>query len=237
MKYQSSIASLALCLAVASTAQLTPALLAQTATQSAPVPWASASEVNGLLAQLESAAQTTSADLSHLRIEKWKTDNGSKREAQSNADSVTRNLQTALPELINALRSSPESLPATFKLYRNLDAVYDVMSTLAESAGAFGSKNDFQALSNDFNALDRIRRGIADRMENLSTSKEAEIARLHTQMRAAQAAANAAPPKKVIVDDDETPKKATHKKKATTTKKPDSSGTPPPTPTTSSKQQ
>jgi hypothetical protein len=193
-------------------------IAAQSAPQAtAPVPWASASEVNGLLSQLESTAQSTTADLGKTRIEKWKTDSGNKREAQGNSDSITRNMQTALPALINAVRSSPENLAATFKLYRNLDALHDVLATVTESTGAFGSKNDFEALSNDFNSLDRIRRDLADRLETLSTNKEAEIARLHSQVQAAQA--NAAPPKKVIVDDNEPEKKPAHKKK-TVTKKP-----------------
>jgi hypothetical protein len=192
---------------------------AQAAPQAAtPVPWASASEVNGLLAQLESTAQSTTTDLSKTRIEKWKTDSGNKRVAQENRDSITRNLETALPALITAVRSSPENLAATFKLYRNLDALHDVLATVTESAGAFGSKSDFEALSNDYNSLDRIRRGLADRLDTLSTNKEAEIARLHSQVQAAQAA-NAAPPKKVIVDDNEPEKKPVHKKK-TVAKKP-----------------
>jgi hypothetical protein len=96
--------------------------------------------MNALLAQLEEASQAAQLDLAKMRIEKWKTDSGSKRQAEGNAESIQRNLKTALPEIIAELKASPESLTFTFKLYRNLDALYDVFESVAESAGAFGSK-------------------------------------------------------------------------------------------------
>ena len=46
----------------------------------------------------------------------------------------------ALPEIIGQLRNAPEAMPITFKLYRNLDALYDVLGGVVEGAGAFGSK-------------------------------------------------------------------------------------------------
>src|SRR5213079_1333420 len=118
-----------------------------------------------------------------------------------------------LPEIITELRNSPENLEATFKLYRNLDALYDVFGSVVESAGAFGSKNEFQSLENDLNSLERVRRAFADRMDALASSKEGELARLRTALQNAQAAA-AQPPKKVVVDDTEPPKKTPKKKAA-----------------------
>jgi hypothetical protein len=178
----------------------------------APVPYASVTQLNSLLSQLEQASQASQTDLSKLRIEKWKVDGAGKRQAQSNVESVQRNLQTALPEIITELRNSPENLAATFKLYRNLDALYDVFGSVVESAGAFGSKDEFQAIENDLNSLERTRRGFADRMDALANSKEGELARLRTALQNAQAAAAAQPPKKVVVDDTEPPKKIPKKK-------------------------
>jgi hypothetical protein len=202
-------------------AQVTP--LDQPAAQS-PVSYSSISQLNAMLSQLEQASQYTVGDLSKLRIEKWKVDSGGKRQAQSNVSSLERNLQTALPEIIGQLRSSPESLAATFRLYRNLDALYDVFGSVVESAGAFGSKDEFQSLENDLNALERSRRSIADRMESLSASKEGELARLRTALQNAQANAASQPPKKVVVDDTEPPKKPAKKK---TAPKPTASTQPP----------
>jgi hypothetical protein len=181
--------------------------MAQDQTASTPVPYASVSELNVLLAQVEQASQTSQLDLAKLRVDKWKADGSYKRQAQANVDSLSRNMQTALPEIIAQLRRSPEDLRATFKLYRNLDALYDVFGSVVESAGAFGTKDEFQALDNDLNALERSRRSLAERIETLSASKEAELNRLRTQVKNVQAAANPVVPKKVIVDDTEPPKK------------------------------
>jgi hypothetical protein len=127
-------------------------------------------------------------------------------------------LQGALPEIIGQLRSAPESLPVTFKLYRNLDALYDVLGNVTEGAGAFGSKDDLQSLSNDLSLFEGTRKQLAERLDNLSNAKEAEIARLRTDLTKAQAAIPAEPPKKTVVDDTEPPKKAPSKKKSTAKK-------------------
>ncbi len=175
--------------------------------------YASVSQLNGLLSQLEATAKNTQADLSKLRIERWKTDGATKKQALSNVDSIQRNLQGALPEIIGQLRTTPENVPATFKLYRNLDALYDVLGSVVEGAGAFGSKDDLQSLSNDLNTFEGTRRQLGERIDNLATAKEVEIARLRTDLKTAQAQIPAAPPKKTVVDDTEPAKKPVAKKK------------------------
>jgi hypothetical protein len=188
---------------------------------SSPVPYASVSELNLLLSETEQVSQATQADLSKLRIERWKTDSGTKRDTQTDVESLQRNLQNALPEIVGQLRSAPESLPATFKLYRNLDALYEVFVSVVESAGAFGSKDEYQLLQNDLSQLERVRRSLGDRMDSLSNTKEQEVARLRTQVHDLQAASAAAPtpPKKVVVDDTQ-PAKPSAKKKTSKAKKP-----------------
>jgi hypothetical protein len=200
------------------TAQASPQYSVQGSADSAPaqggpVSYASVTQLNGLLAQLEATSKNTQVDLAKLRIERWKTDASTKKQSLADADSVQRNLQSALPEMIEPLRNSPEDMPATFKLYRNLDALYDVLGGVVESAGAFGSKDDFQSLSNDLQSFEGTRKQLADRMNHLATSKEQEILRLRTDLKTAQAAISAAPPKKIVVDDTEPPKKPVVKKK------------------------
>jgi hypothetical protein len=182
------------------------------AAQGGPVSYASVTQLNGLLSQLESTSKNTQADLVKLRVERWKADNSYKKQALGNVDSVQRNLSGALPEMIGQLRASPEDLPSTFKLYRNLDALYDVLGGVVEGAGAFGSKDDMQSLSNDLNSFEGTRKQLAERIESLSSSKEAEIVRLRADLKTAQAA-TAEPPKKIVVDDTEPPKKPVAKKK------------------------
>jgi len=183
--------------------------------QGQPVSYASVTQLNGLLGQLETISKNTQTDLGKLKIEKWKASGSDKKQALAYVDSIQRNLQGAVPEMISQLRNTPEDLPASFKLYRNLEALYPVLDRIAEGAQMFGSKDDVQAISNDLNGLDGTRKQLAERIENLSSSKESELERLRTQLKALQAQVDAAPPKKIVVDDNEPPKKPAPKKKST----------------------
>jgi hypothetical protein len=174
---------------------------------------ASTVSVSADLDRLQAAASRATLDLGRLRIDKWKADGESKRQAQANADSVQRNLTSALPGLIDAVRSAPQDLSAEFKLYRNLNALYDVFISLTESAGAFGPKSDYEALTQQLETIDSVRRSLGDAVEHLTSSTQSELTQLRAQVRTYQQAAAAAPPKKVVVDDTEPPKKTVHKKK------------------------
>ena len=126
---------------------LTPAVAQNQSAASAPVSYASITQLNQLLSQLEQTSQQTQLDLAKLRVEKWKTDSSNKRQMQANVESIERNLQSALPEMISQARMSPENLTATFRVYRNLTALYDVFAAVAESAGAFGTKDEFESVA------------------------------------------------------------------------------------------
>jgi hypothetical protein len=176
-------------------------------------------DVLPLLGQIQAAARTTTADVSLLNIRKWKVGNDAKGDAQTKAEAIQRNLTVALPAIVSQVQASPNDFAANFKLYRNLGVLYDVMASLAESAGAFGSKNEFEPLVNDLNRIDQTRRLLGERLEALASAKDAEIAQLQHQVRAARSAASTKP-KKIIVDDNENghkkPLKKTPQKKPST---------------------
>jgi len=168
------------------------------------------------LDKLQAAASRATADIGSLRIDKWKADAETKRQAQNNADSVQRNLTSALPGLIEGVRSAPQDLNAEFKLYRNLNALYDVFGSLTETAGAFGPRSDYEAMAQQFQVIGSVRRNLGDALEQLTASTQSEVTQLRSQIRAQQqaaAAAAAAPPKKVVVDDNEPAPKTVRKKK------------------------
>jgi hypothetical protein len=185
------------------------------------VPATAPDNFSPLLAQIQSAARTTTADVSLLSIRKWKVANDVKSDAETKAEAIQRNLVVALPTIVAQVQASPNDFAANFKLYRNLGVLYDVISSLAESAGAFGSKNEFEPLASDLNRIDQARRALGDRLESLASAKDAEIAQLQNQVKAARAAASVQP-KKIIVDDDENAQKKPAKK--TTKKKPPATG-------------
>ena len=95
------------------------------------------------------------------------------------------------------------------------------LASLTESTGAFGAKDDFNALAQDQQTLDGARRQLADYVENLAAFKDSELVRLRTQAAAAQANVS----RKVIDDNERTPAKKPAKKKAA---KPTATTQPPP---------
>lgn len=184
-----------------------------------PVAYSSVNELNGIVTQLQQTAKSMQSDLGKMHIEKWKTDAATKRQTLATVESIQRNLQSALPETIAQLNNAPEDLATSFKLYRNLVVLYDYFGSVVENAGAFGSKDELQNLSNDMSGLESERRAFGERMQKLAASKEDELTRLRAQVKTLSAAPPP-PPKKIVVDDAEPPKKPATKKKGAKPKAP-----------------
>ena len=202
----------AICLSNASS----PTQAAAQAANTSPITQSSmpAPSLPSLLAQIDQTAQSAALDIAKLRIEKWKADNNSKQQSQSNAESLQRNLSNALPTLTAGVRAAPQALAPNFKLYRNLTALYDVLAGLTESAGAFGPNQEFDSLKQATDAFDGYRRSLGDYLETLTAAKDSELARLARP----QQPATASRPKKIIVDNEPSPassKKKSKKKVAT----------------------
>lgn len=195
---------------------LSVALLAQTAPAPAPPQPAPPMDVHlsNLLTQLERAALDANGALGRLRVDKWKTNSEQKQQADANVQSLQRNLSYAIPELTNKIRQAPQDLSANFKLYRNLNAVYDVLSNVAESAGAFGPKDQYEMLAQPVSSIDQVRHDLGDRLDQLTANNQAELARLRSQVQAIRQAEVAAPPKKIVIDDNAPPKATSKAKKA-----------------------
>jgi hypothetical protein len=215
----------------AKTASARPHTASQTARTASSAPQLNITQLNSTLSALENSAQQTTLDLARLRIDKWKTDGGNKAQIESNAQSLTSNMANALPGMITAARSAPTSLTANLKLYRDLNVLYDVLAPLSDSAGSFGSRDEYQALAADSQLLEANRRALADYMESLAAFQEAELSRLrgHGAQSSSTAASpttakksgpivvmgeNGVPKRIVDADDDDTPRPA-HKKSAT----------------------
>src|SRR5260370_1452321 len=172
-----------------------------------------------VLTRIQEAAQATNDDLSRLRIDKWKTESDQKAEMTKLAESVHRNLTYAVPDLIKGVQSSKGSVSATFKLYHNINVLYEYLNVLAESAGNFGRSDEYTPLSQDASTLDAVRQDLSSYIEQAAATLE---------VKAATPVATPAPPpppKKIVVD--ETPvKAATPRKKKTSTPPPQASPTP-----------
>ncbi len=190
-----------------STSPAAPAPAAAPAAATTPATAAAPSDP--LLGPIEQASLATLQDLGALRIDKWKTDGQSKEALQQQASALQRNLAAALPELVKQVRAHPGDLAASFKLYRNLNALYDVLAPLADAAGRVGPQSEFQSLAQDASAFDRARRAFADRLETLAAARDAELVSLRSQVQ--KPATPPTGPRKIIIDDTKPTKSAKKK--------------------------
>lgn len=202
-------AALLACVAVA---QSQPSVQPVSTTVPTALP-APAANISAMLGRLDQISQSMQVNLAKLRIDRWKTDSSTKAQAEGNVTSLQRNLTSALPNVVGEVRNDPANLTNGLKLYRNVNALYEVLSAVTEYAGAFGSKDDYRSLGTDAANLDDARRLLADQLEGLASAKEAQIMQLRNQATAAQAAAPSAAPKKIIVDDSAPAHKTAKKKK------------------------
>lgn len=165
-----------------------------------PVP-AAAPLLNGL----QQAAQAATAQLMELRIDKWKGSSGDKDRWQENSQALQRNMVYALPEIINEVRAAPEDLSSNFKLYRNLDALHDVLASLTAAASEYGRGDDYRSLAEHVTALDNLRRSLAERFEVLAENKDRALGGKGTGSTTATGTKSGV--KKIIVDDEQPRKK------------------------------
>lgn len=178
------------------------------------------------LSALEQSSRQTSVDLARLRIEKWKMDGNSRDQMEANTQSLLKNITNALPGMITASRNAPTSVASTLKLYRDLNVLHDVLSAVAETAGAFGSKEEYQPLAVDTHQLDSLRRSLADYLETLAASQDAEVVSLRgwVQTSAAHAAADPTVTRRIIDENDTEPAKKPVKKKSASSTQPTPQG-------------
>jgi hypothetical protein len=105
------------------------------------------------------------ANIARLRIEKWRTDPDQKEQLQKLANSLQRNVTYAVPGLISDVQNSRGSVSSAFKLYHDVNVVYEYLSSLADAAGSLGRKEEYDPLAEDAAALDSAREGLSSYIE------------------------------------------------------------------------
>jgi hypothetical protein len=170
------------------------------------------------MANLRPALGNVQTVIVSLSISHWKAPGSTRAAVQQDVDSMQRDLSKTLPPLLaQADASSPAALSPSFAVFRNLDALYDVLLRVTETASLVGSS--------DANSLEDARAGLEAGRAQLGTwllqsisAQDTQIARARAAV-AAPATASPAAPNKIVVDDGpETPKP--HKKKPAPTQVP-----------------
>jgi len=191
-------------------------------------------DLNTILLQVQKATSSANANLGKLRIEKWKTDSQQKQQMQQVADSLQKNIANAVPGLISYVQTSRGGVLASFKLYHNLNVVYEFLSSMAEAAGAYCKKEEYQPLEGDATALDTVRQNLSTYIEQAAGKMEAAN-RAANSVQARQTPATVVPGRKVVViDENDTPARKRPKSTKKKASPPPAQASPTPAPASSS---
>lgn len=177
---------------------------------------------------LGNSLQQVSISIAHLRrvidtinVPKWKAPGDVRRTTASDVDSMRSDVTDTLPALLNTALGDPSKVSPAFSVYRNVDALYDVLLRVSETAQLAGASGDASLLEDQRAALENSRTQLGAALLQSAQSQEAEIVRLRS---AATPVAPPPPPTKTVIDDGPAAKPRAKKR----VHKPATNSTPPP---------
>jgi len=159
--------------------------------------------------------------LAGLNVGRWKAPSEVRSVTQRDVDSIQRDIASTLPPLLDQANATPASVASYFAVYRNIDALYDVLLRVSETATLAGSQSDADTLQGALSSLESSRRNLGDAILLAANNQQQELIGLRAAAAAQAAAAAAeaakpvAPTKTVVVDGPESSAKSssTAKKK------------------------
>ena len=198
-----------------------------------PVPAAPAAPAPATIpssAIVQPALTEVQRSVSALNIPRWKAPGQVKSAAQQDTGSIQRDLSDTLPGLLSKADAAPTTVPPAFVVFRNIDALYDVLLRVSQTASLAAPQGESDALFSSLNKLEAARSQLGDAILSASQQREAQVVKLEDAVRAAAAArAQAPPPKTTVIDDGAAPPTSAKKRKKPAAKPPAS--TPPAGPT------
>jgi len=158
----------------AGTAQ-SPAQAAQAAVASpSPVPPSAL-----LKPALDSVQQTMGA----LKLEKWKK--GDIRDgADTNIAAIQRDIQDKLPPLLQDADAAPGTISKVLPLYRNIDALYDVVLRVLEASRVSAPADQIVQLQQALTSLGDARRALDGHLQESAGALEKQVSDLRTTLQA-----------------------------------------------------
>ena len=167
--------------------------------------------------QLQPALVSLTQAVRLVRVDKWKAPGPVREDASRNLDSIERDLDGTLPGLIAATQTTP-SMSANFAVYRNLEALYDVVLRVSLTAELAAPDVESEALDHALAQLESARKGLGETIAGSIEQQQQTIVQL--QAASSRVAAPPPPPPTTTVVNDgpqpstRTAAKAAKKKKA-----------------------
>lgn len=144
-----------------------------------------------------------------LNISKWKTSRDARQTTQADVESIQHDIGSTLPGLMAQADAAPGSVPPSFAVYRNLDALYDVLLRVSQTADLSAPSREAAALAASLKNLEAARSALGDSILNTSRSHEEKIVSLEAAIRTVRTAP--AERKESVIEDGPVKHKTTHR--------------------------
>lgn len=158
---------------------------------------------------LQPALANVQGTTAALNISKWKASRGVRQNTQADVESIQRDLGSTLPGLMAQADAAPSSVPPSFAVYRNLDALYDVLLRVSQTANLAAPSREAEAVAASLKRLEAARSALGDSILNTSRHHEARIISLEAAVRTARTAP--AEKKETVIDDGPAKHRTTHR--------------------------
>jgi hypothetical protein len=119
-----------------------------------------------------------------MTLDKWKASPAIRTEADGNLRSIQRDLASTLPPLLAAADAAPDSTAKTLPIYRNIDALYDVMLRLDAAGRLAAPSNQISALDQALASIGDARRALGDQVQANAEGQEARVIHLQAALKA-----------------------------------------------------
>jgi hypothetical protein len=160
-----------------------PATVLMAQTSSVP-PTSSPSRPPLASATLQPSLDILRQALSQMAIDKWKASPAIRDEADSNLRSVQHDLQSTLPTLLTTADAEPASAAKALPVYRNVEALYDVMLRLDAAGRLAAPAGQISALDQALASLSDVRHTLGDQVQMDAEAQEARATHLQTALNA-----------------------------------------------------
>ena len=119
-----------------------------------------------------------------MTLDKWKASPAIRTEADGNLRSIQRDLASTLPPLLAAADAAPDSPAKTLPVYRNVEALYDVMLRLDAAGRLAAPSNQISALDQALASIGDARRALGDQVQANAEGQEARVIHLQAALKA-----------------------------------------------------
>lgn len=149
---------------------------------------------------LQPALSQVGQAIANVDIRHWKAPNAVKSATAGDISSIQRDLSGTLAGLMSQAQAAPASIPSSFSVYRNVDALYDTLLRVVETADLAAPDQDAYSLEAALKQLEEARGDLGERILAATQAQQNEVVRLRTAI--VRAVAAPPPPVKTIVVDD-----------------------------------